>query len=99
MLSLKTKHSWGAALKRSGFDVNLGDNVRYLEQGFHGKHPQYTEIVAERLENIMTKNGGTLSVQDIKGVVNEMHTLINNAESGFKTTRNNLNEFSRQIRK
>ena len=90
----------GKAIKNSGFDINDGDNLRYLSDSFHGNHPQYTKVVEQKLTDIMNANGGTLSAGDVKGVINEMHNFINGAEKAFDGTKaTNLNNFSREFTK
>lgn len=88
------------AIEKSGFDIDDGDNLRYLSDSFHGNHPQYTSVAEQKLTDIMNANGGTLSAGDVKGVINEMHNFINGAEKAFDGTKaTNLNNFSREFTK
>ena len=88
----------GQALRASGFDGQAGDYIRYVEKGFHGNHPEYTKIVAEKLQNIMRENNGNLTIQHINGVVNDMNNIVDKAQGVFKSSGTNLNEFSRQLK-
>ena len=86
------------AIKNSGFDINSGDNLRYISDAIHGNHPQYSKVVAQKLTEIMEKNGGTLSAGEVQGVINQMQNFINNAEKAFDGTKaTNLNNFSREF--
>lgn len=86
------------AIENSGFVSNDGINLRYLSDGFHANHPQYTKVVEQKLTDIMEKNGGTISAGDVQGVINQMHNFINNAEKAFDGTKaTNLNNFSRDF--
>jgi hypothetical protein len=90
----------GDALRSSGFNVESLENMRYLEKGLHGKHPAYTDIVSDKLLDILGKKG-SLTIQDINGVMNDMHNIVDKAQDSYKSTgtnlRKNLNEFAKQI--
>lgn len=87
----------GQAIQDSGFDINSGDNLRYLSDAIHGNHPQYSKVVEQKLNAILDEKGA-LSAGDIQGVINQMHNFINNAEKAFDGTKaTNLNNFSREF--
>jgi hypothetical protein len=85
--------SIGKALSKARFDIHSGDNLRYLEDVFHTRHDAYTDFVEDKLQGILSKNGGALTISDINGVINDMHNLINQAEGAFKTSGTTLNNF------
>jgi A nuclease family of the HNH/ENDO VII superfamily with conserved AHH len=74
------------------FDVNL-DNLVELPQPFHHKHRSYTDHVAERLDDIITANGGSISLGDIKLLQDELLIKINKAYDNYLNTGLNMNGY------
>ncbi|WP_026998147.1 AHH domain-containing protein [Flectobacillus major] len=82
----------GRAISKVGFDIDAGDNLRYLQEGFHAKHGAYTKYVRDELQSIIDVNG-KLTISDINGVINNMHGLIDKAEAAYKSSGTTLNNF------
>jgi len=82
----------GRAISKAGFDIDAGDNLRYLEKGFHSKHGTYTTYVREELQSIINSTG-TLTISDINGVINNMQGHIDKAEAAYKASGTTLNNF------
>jgi hypothetical protein len=87
-----TLKRFGDDFAKAGFDVDIGDNLRYLQEGFHAKHGAYTKYVRDELQSIIDVNG-KLTISDINGVINNMHGLIDKAEAAYKSSGTTLNNF------
>lgn len=74
---------FGNEFNAAGFNVDEGFNLKYLEEGFHTKHKQYTDRVSEKLQEIINNTGG-LTKQDILNVVQDMRTLVGDAYNDWK---------------
>jgi A nuclease family of the HNH/ENDO VII superfamily with conserved AHH len=56
---------FGDEFAEAGFKIHAGDNIRYLENGFHTKHNAYTEVVSNKLRSIADANNGKLPISEI----------------------------------
>jgi hypothetical protein len=59
----------------NGCHVHFGDNLRYLEDTFHAKHPQYTRYFREKLHGIVNSTSNLTMVD----IINNRHRLIDQA--------------------
>lgn len=82
--ALLDNYNFRSIFKQAGFNINEGRNIMYLDEVFHGSHPEYTERVAERLIEIIQNNNGTLTIGDIKSVISEFKKLTNEAATDWK---------------
>ncbi|MFN8353182.1 MAG: RHS repeat-associated core domain-containing protein [Spirosomataceae bacterium] len=90
-----TLKEFGEKFAEAGLNIHMGDNIRYLKNGFHTKHNAYTEVVSEKFRSIIAENG-KLTMGDINGVINDMHKIIDQAEQSYKTTGTTLNKFIKE---
>ena len=83
---------FGTHFKNAGLSVDDGFNLKYLEKGFHGNHPQYSGRVAEKLREFINQNG-SLTEQNIRELAKDMRALVNEAYHDWKNLSGpNLNE-------
>ena len=59
----------GKAISKAGFDIDAGDNLRYLQEGFHSNHPTYSRFVEQKLQSVFDLNGGKLTTGDINTII------------------------------
>lgn len=75
--------------------LNAENNIKKLSAGFHGNHPQYSNYVNGRLNNMRINNN--INSGSIQSLQMELNSMIDKAYDNYKTTGQNLNDYFRQF--